>query len=223
MISSFRVFLYHSVLLFPSFQSVQIGTDLATLLLRVHECLKYGNRRVPKKLVALYQTASHLRLQYILGRLKWRFLNIKDTTWKKNSNFILFYSVYPSLPFFFMSPSFCLVSLSCLVSMVVNCPGCMCSCLVGIVAILWVLVVLCVCIVLVLVVLCVYCVSTCCSMCVLLSYLLFYVCSVVVLVVICVYCCRTCCSMCVLLYLFYYMWIPLCECRWFYSRSQTAG
>ena len=50
--------------------------------------------------------------------------------------------------------------------------------------------------------------STCCSMCVLLSYLLFYVCIVVVLVALCVYCCRTYCSMCVLLsYLFFYMCI----------------
>ena len=52
--------------------------------------------------------------------------------------------------------------VSCIVSMAVNCPGCICSCLVGIVAILWVLVVL-----------CVYCfvfdvLCVICSMCVLL-------------------------------------------------------
>jgi len=39
-----------------------------------------------------------------------------------------------------------------------------------------------------------------CSMCVLLSYLLFYVCIVVVLVVLCVYCFRICCTTCELLY-----------------------
>ena len=42
--------------------------------------------------------------------------------------------------------------------------------------------------------------STSCSMCVLLSYLLFYVCTVVVLIVLCVYCCHICCTMCELLY-----------------------
>jgi hypothetical protein len=64
----------------------------------------------------------------------------------------------------------------------------------------------------------VYCCRTCCSMCVLLSYLfyvcivvvlvvlcvllyLFYVCIVVVLVVLCVYCIRICCTMCELLYM----------------------
>jgi hypothetical protein len=95
-----------------------------------------------------------------------------------------------------VSPCTCCI-LSCLVSMAVNCPGCICSCLVGTVAILWVLVVL-----------CVYCFRICCSMYVLLSYLLFYVCTVFVLVVLCVYCCRTCCFMCVLLsYLLFYVCI----------------
>ena len=65
----------------------------------------------------------------------------------------IYYKLHTALSYWCVTLCTCYI-LSCLVSMAVNYPGCICSCLVGIVAILWVLVVL-----------CVYCFRICCTMC----------------------------------------------------------